>query len=174
MDKNELKRLSQDIDALASVIKKNGIIKDSGKQMFGAFDNLTFAKAWLGKTLGELGDSTPYKNDGKRQDIKDIEPVANKANYSLEDEVKGFNHVQFVDFLRERIESITKELWDIKSANANQLSYKANIYTTECFTDLNRAKIWLGLELGRLRDESIKVKEEPSLLTKVGNTILGK
>lgn len=174
MDKNELKRLSQDIDALASIIKKNGIIKDVAKQMIGAFDSLTFAKAWLGKTLGELGDKYPYKNDGKRQEVKDIESVANKANYSLEDEVKGFNHVQFVDFLRERIESITKEVWELKSANVNQLSYKANIYTTECFADLNRAKIWLGLELGRLRDENVKIKEEQSLLGKLGNTLLGK
>jgi len=44
-----------------------------------AYDSLILAKAWLGKVLGELGEATPYKNDGNRKTIGDIEPTADRA-----------------------------------------------------------------------------------------------
>lgn len=144
--KDEIKELITKIDTTANTVKE---LKTSSRHLAATYDYLTFAKAWLGKTLGELGEPTPYQNDGKRVSVEDIEPVANHTEsiFSLTGSL-----ISDVDNLRQYIEELSKTVFELTETNKNTLTQKANIYSANCFSDLTRAKMWLGFELGRIRD----------------------
>jgi len=123
-----------------------------------AYDSLIFAKAWSGKLMSELGEATPYANDGKRKDVKDIEPTADVATrfafsedgsvYTLGYENK--NHIEKVDWLRQEISTLVEvsKLITIKDATREFAIARTNIYTHLC-----EARFWLGFELQRIREE---------------------
>lgn len=124
-----------------------------------SIDSLYLAKAWLGKVLQELGDPTPYKNDGKRKSVEDIEETDAKAeagltgNYHLGAlaSFKSKSHIEKVDWLREEIKILSNTIMDLKS-NTHTISYIASIATTSCFNHLIEARFWLGFELQRIKE----------------------
>jgi hypothetical protein len=86
-------------------------------------DSLYLSKSWLGKVLEELGESTPYINDGNRKTVEDIEPVADSVidkegvyhSFFTIDEVIEWNkksHIEKVDWLRQEIKQVIEELPD--------------------------------------------------------------
>jgi hypothetical protein len=89
-------------------------------EMYKCYDSLILAKAWLGKVLQELGESTPYVNDGSRKEVKDIEPAADtyevklastqigeiKVSYPEYSDLLHMNHIEKVDWLRQEIETV--------------------------------------------------------------------
>lgn len=140
-----------------------------------AYDSLILAKAWLGKVLGELGDNTPYANDGLRKLIGDIEPAADKPGLTNESTIlwlhKDFiqgewynkNHIEKVDWLREEIKNLVQDLDKIEITlnDPNELrQLKSFIIKTNSiknvYNHLCEARFWLGFELQRIRENESK------------------
>lgn len=120
-----------------------------------AASSILMAKAWTGKLLGELGSATPYKNDGNRASVKDIEPTDAQAEASNWDE--DLNYVQRIDQLRERIADFSYKLKEMDLRELNP-SREAAICRTEIWTYLVEARMHLGFELGRIREVNHKAK----------------
>lgn len=175
--KEDIKQLRKNIDGLAQLTKSLKTIKENirigknrggqtvpiwkslnSKEIEKAVDSLYLSKCWLGKILGELNEPTPYKNDGNRKTIKDIEPTAD-VNKEIPfgdkegDLWRDKNHIEKVDWLRGEIEKLSNTIMDLKS-NTHTISYIASIATTSCFNYLCEARFWLGFELERIRNEN--------------------
>lgn len=142
------------------------------------YDSLILAKAWLGKVLGELGNPTPYQNDGKRKDVKDIEPTADTATKHPEfitqkmgeiqvSSVKGSDwllktHIEKVDWLRQEIQKVIDNKLSLEDYTPEEEELKREPARNEYFYEimyqqyLTEARFWLGFELGRLRDKANK------------------
>lgn len=136
--------------------------------------NLILAKAWLGKVLGELGENTPYSNDGKRKTVKDIEPAADKpvnvgnnigentwynGNFNAT-ESKGdliiegkhwsdFNHIEKVDWLRQEIKNVQKEVHTVSDCGTPISGLLAWNFI---YQHLCEARFWLGFELQGIKE----------------------
>lgn len=131
------------------------------KEIEKSYDSLILAKAWLGKVLGELGEKTPYKNDGKRKTVEDIEPASDSEyvyhgrNYKkfLEDwDAKSY--IEKVDWLRERIKECYEKFNTI-SFSVNFKSLHKEPWLTmipNINTYLSEARMWLGFELQRVKE----------------------
>ena len=138
----------------------------SSPETIKCYDSLRFAKAHLGKVLGLLNVDTPYKNDGKRKTVDDIEPTADKNNMAEVNNgklaIEEFNkicpsHIEKVDFLRQRIKDIASKidvtdvghpLWTMITQNPSSVHFIFN-----AFNHLTEARFDLGFELERIREE---------------------
>ena len=157
--KQQIKELRVKIDGLAQLTEQLNPVfpKDNNgkfihsREIEKSIDNLYLAKAWLGKVLGELGVETPYANDGKRKSVEDIEPTTDVCEETPFDFIQK-SHIEKVDYLRQEIQKVIEELFDIKTSGA-MLSFKNNINTTNAYNYLCEARFWLGFELSRCRDE---------------------
>ena len=115
-----------------------------------AHTSLLLAKAWMGKLLGVLGEATPYANDGKRSDVKDIEPAADVSE--IASHIDGWpekNHIEKIDWLREEINRFIPIFinWPQTPAKgAEQGTCKGEIYKHLC-----EARFHLGFELQRIK-----------------------
>jgi hypothetical protein len=181
--KNKVKELRIKIDGLAQLVKElkpleqvktttysengcsltvmwNTVLdgppkKWNSQEINKSYDSLILAKAWLGKVLGELGEETPYKNDGNRKTIEDIEPTADTSNkwISYEDwlfETKEITrtHIEKIDCLREEIKKINnqvKEQLHFVESERMLLLERVEQYLSE-------ARFWLGFELQRVKE----------------------
>ncbi len=144
--KDRIKELRFDVDNTAQVIKSlysSDEIESSSKSLF-------FAKAWMGKLLGGLGNPSPYTNDGKRESIADVEPTAEKMlTVKFPDGFDDFDRVQKIDILRQEIAKIIKRTEGMQFGGGRKMNLaKENVYTHLC-----EARFWLGFELERLREE---------------------
>ena len=127
-------------------------IIEQSEQIKKCYDSLLLAKAWLGKVLGELGENTPYANDGNRKTVEDIEPTADVQVWTyFNDGFKDKSHIEKVDWLRQEIQAIidletndTLILFDLVSRS----------YFIWAFKHLCEARFWLGFELERIRESS--------------------
>lgn len=119
--------------------------------------SLLLSKAWCGKLMGELGGTSPYKNDGDRKSVGDIEPTDSQAEY-LENVIGHYlinkknswsdkNYVEKIDKLRELVDYVSDKF--IKNYSTCE-----SILITIIFMHIQETKLWLGFELGRVRDEA--------------------
>jgi hypothetical protein len=142
--KNQIKELRIEIDGLAQLTKELKPIfieyigeregyQDNSNEIKESHKSLLLAKCWLGKVLQELGEETPYKNDGNRKTVDDIEPVADthtvleqnkkenrfgKSVINLNNESvrwEELNHIEKVDFLRQEIKNIIDKYKNINN-----------------------------------------------------------
>jgi hypothetical protein len=129
----------------------------NSKQVEKAVDSLYLAKAWVGKILAELGETTPYANDGTRKTVEDIEPVADSVrileiekDYIADKKWSEMNHIEKVDWLRQEIEKVITHIkytnWNVSNGEMNELHFDL-VYKYLC-----EAKFWLGFELQRLKE----------------------
>ena len=152
----------------------------NSKQIEDAAHSLIYAKSWLGKVLSELGEQTPYTNDGNRKTVDDIEFTADKpvnvsnnigentwynGNFNAT-ESKGdliiegkhwsdFNHIEKVDWLRTEIEILVKEVKQIGNPpNPPMLNREASIARTNAYNHLCEARFALGFELQIIKEEN--------------------
>lgn len=130
--KEEIKNLRVRIDGLSQLVLD---LEVKDHQIQQCYDSLILAKAWLGKVLGELGEETPYKNDGNRKTVEDIEPTADTEFKGIvkiaRNDSKAFidmNHIEKIDWLREEIKNIINSLPDLQEYVDNLIDefYKAN------------------------------------------------
>ncbi len=163
----EIDGLSQLVKELKPIFEKKGAF-DAGKyinskEIEKSYDSLILAKAWLGKILQELGESTPYANDGKRKNVEDIEAAVDIStikeeltklvNVNTILTINNFHfreasHIEKVDWLREEIKKAYKNNMNMFPLGTNQKLVMANNY----YTHLNEAVFWLGFELGRIKN----------------------
>jgi hypothetical protein len=188
----EIKDLRKEIDGLAFLTKELKPVKvynfgehsvigqpiseynKQSKEIEKTYDSLILAKAWLGKVLEELGESTPYNKDGKRKTIEDIEPTADTAKVTpgmidvvpktsdekykcvdtFELNCKNMNdyvaasHIEKVDWLREEIKHITHIVYQACVNNS-----KIKSHSEICYKHLCEARFWLGFELQRIKND---------------------
>lgn len=164
-----LKRNGESIEDFTKRCKEENL----GNQIYSQIGNLTkaknslyLAKGWLGKLLGELGTENPYGSGYKTKE--DIRPTADVKDLSELDTDWQFdtikwtdsNSIERLDWLRSSIEEVCKQVKYIdKETNelekpTNWLNTREkNICRTNSWTYLCEAKMWLGFELGRIRDE---------------------
>ena len=160
-NKEEIIKLRLKIDTYAQVVFKLDVTKNvifqKGicTQITKCYDSLILSKAWLGKVLGELKEPSPYVKDGKRHNIRDIEPVTEKATLDnstieeLQEILSVLNHIEKVDFLREEIATIEKQI-RVLSSSVNKDNLFNNWFPVIQY--IAEARFWLGFELGRIRD----------------------
>jgi hypothetical protein len=133
--------------------------------------SLRLAKAWLGKVLAELGEETPYKKDGKRKSVNDIEETDDSANRTEDfpiapeewaDDLSNVTFVEKIDFLREEINNVIlllNKVWEGKKVLSDDelasyligdgLTFLGN--SEHC---LMEARFHLRFELQKIRKES--------------------
>jgi len=141
-------------------------------EMYKCYDSLILAKAWLGKMLGELGEATPYVNDGNRKTVADIEPAADKTTNTrnsvgcaifidkstgnpITTDTEIWNnktHIEKVDWLRQEIEEIVVEIRFLGDLNLSGTTY-SNTFINNVTTHLSEARFWLGFVLQRIKEQ---------------------
>ena len=110
---------------------------EGSAQLTKCSNGLLLAKAWLGKALGELGTDSP------------IEPAADKFD-AVEAPDWGTKHIEKVDWLRQQIEEIYREVLPMDPRGTWGRQY---LYINHAHTYLCEARFWLGFELERIRKE---------------------
>ena len=146
------------------------------QEILDTIKSLKLAKCWLGKSLGELGSESPYQNDGKRSSIEDIEPSADiflkdltvNGEQAIPNHYGGTgekpikwnetNHIEKVDWLRERVKDILKKPikipvnhlnLDPSNINCDRLT---NSIELSC-NHFSEARFHLGFELERIKNK---------------------
>lgn len=168
--KKEIKNLRVKIDGLSQLVKELKPImnihvrdgkKTNTKEIEKSYDSLILAKAWLGEVLGKIGEETPYKNDGKRKTVDDIEPTADKAifisdfpiapdNWTEEGPVTA-SHIEKVDWLRQEIQKVQKEVHAVSDCGTPVSGLLAWNFV---YQYLCEARFQLGFELQRIKESN--------------------
>ena len=139
----------------------DSVHKINSNEIDKCYDSLILAKAWLGEILGKIGEETPYKNDGNRKTVDDIEPTADKDifisdfpiapdNWTEEGPVTA-SHIEKVDWLRQEIQKVQKEVHAVSDCGtpvSGLLAWKF-VYQYLC-----EARFWLGFELQRIKESN--------------------
>lgn len=144
-----IKDIRIELDGISSLIKNLPDSEFTSKALTAS----QLSKMWLGKTLKELGNKNPYP-ESKNPESTRIEPTADKAEYGhVEDCFKdqSFNDIQKVKWIRAELERIENKIFELKSLSP--VTYRFNIYSTNSFNQCVEAGMWLGMELGRIREE---------------------
>ena len=142
----------READALSKYIKALTPSAETTK----ANNSITMAKCWMGKLLGQLGEETPYKNDGKRKTVQDIEPAADTFKGEKVPPMINLGHgVEAIDDAREKITRLLKDFNHlVKDSNPETIGPLVILVSIE--QHLHECRFWLGLELGRIRDSQSK------------------
>ena len=139
----------------------DSVHKINSNEIDKCYDSLILAKAWLGKMLAELGEETPYKNDGNRKTVDDIEPTADKAifisdfpiapdNWTEEGPVTA-SHIEKVDWLRQEIQKVQKEVHAVSDCGTPVSGLLAWNFV---YQYLCEARFQLGFELQRIKESN--------------------
>jgi len=127
------------------------------------YKSLLLAKAWLGKVLAELGEETPYKNDGNRKTVEDIEPTADRSSGQglFKDDFEllwwknELTYIEKIDWLREeiqkQIDSIEEILHPVNMGDSEVDDQYCFILSEQ---HLSEACFHLGFELSKLKEQS--------------------
>ncbi len=177
--KEEVKALRVNIDGLAQLVSELRSIKlqvDSdkpilvvSKQTEEATKSLYFAKAWLGKMLGELDSENPYKNGYKT--VEDIEPTADVCIFNTDyknnilskegemlrceffvDWENNKTHIEKVDWLRTEINKLDELLMTMSYDGQLTSSDFMRLCYNNSRTYLCEARFNLGFELERIKN----------------------
>lgn len=121
---------------------------------------LYLAKAWVGKLAGYQGVESPYKNDGTRHEVADIEATDAVAEKVESDSYIEKNDVEKIDYLRQEIQALVDLVTkDEESSTSVLLEHTSRINAFNCLCE---ARFELGFELARIKDvadEVAKVEE---------------
>jgi hypothetical protein len=157
----DFRQTRQDIMVLVNTIKS---LEVSSRPISTSITMVETAMMWCGTYLkvSGLGDNPYAKHDGNRKSVKDIEPLFDATNNILVKQ--GANHIETVDMIRQEIGKVADNIFkymedgeDIElvenDEHAEMLSAQALF---NCHSRLLEARMWLGMELGRIRDEETK------------------
>jgi CO dehydrogenase/acetyl-CoA synthase gamma subunit (corrinoid Fe-S protein) len=152
------------LDQLTKAVKS---LKGS-REISISITSLQNGRMWLGQVLEVIGTENPYVNDGKRHTVNDIHKLSDASDSGLD--LTAMNHIEKVDFLRESIKDLKIKLGKLNKEKAVEMLENADdrkflIASEQFLTCLSyatkyviEARMWLGQELGRIRDENIAVK----------------
>lgn len=115
------------------------------------------ATMWTGTMIGVLNQDTPYKNNGSRKDVKDIEARYDDTLVSM-----SFpSHIEAVDGIRESLETLHGRVISLMNENTpvfddDKQEMMAMMAMFNICTRIKETRMWLGMELNRIRKESGK------------------
>ncbi len=118
--------------------------------LYEANKSVLISKAWLGKCMGEIGGETPYKNDGSRKTVEDIEPTDAHTKFEGGGEK---NNIELVDECRQDLQSIFDQVWTVTKEDRDTDKWRFNIYSTNALNRISEGRFHLGFELERIRNE---------------------
>lgn len=169
--KEKLDLLRTELDGIAKLVKESQNISwISGMQnIYVSGLKVELAKAWLGILMKHLGSKTPYVNDGKRHEVKDIDKTTNVSTIleQLKDGVKnvigrnGDKHIDWttsnliekLDFLREELEVVLTDFQTIEG-EYRLPNREASIARTEAWKYMVEAKMELGFALQEIKKQA--------------------
>lgn len=143
----------------------NVSVYDNLFQISDCIKSLSLAKAWLGKALGTIGYKTPYKNDGRRETVADIEPESDTSPETIRFEG---SLIEFLDQMREEIKILHSRVIEIETQYSNylieidevhvetELINDPSIEILHCKAKLEEARMICGFILGDIRDNQKK------------------
>lgn len=112
--------------------------------------SLQLAKMWLGKVLQELGTPNPYpeSTNVSNEEIADEAETTEKTLYPEWERIDA-SRITKVKHLRGIIEEIEFRYNELFSVN---LRGNYGFFLSNSITALSESKMWLGQELGRIKD----------------------
>lgn len=147
MKEYQIKALRQQFDGLAQAIET----LPTTKQTLEAADKAFFAKAWLGKALGALDVETPYKNEGKRENVEDIEPTADQTNIEMHKDWEDYTEIKKIDWIRQQIGETVARLDQLLVEDKGT---KAGVFVRWSYKAACESRFWLGFRLEAIRNEA--------------------
>lgn len=145
------------------IINSFGVLPNQRKsrEISLSFTNLQRAKMWLGKTLEALGRDNPYpKSDDPISPV--IEPQADHTPVGM-DIPLGMDEVAMVKLFRSEIQKVMDEYkW-----GSDSIPTAAARFYDESYMAICESKMWLGMELNRIREieESKKTTDKIEALS---------
>lgn len=119
-----------------------------------AVNSLKLGRCWMGKLLGLLNEENPYKNDGNRHTVSDIEKAVHTSVHHRD--LSKMSQVERIDWVRQDLSLLQKDFDTlVHSADTPNIAISTSLVSV--FQHLAEARFWLGYELGRLRDTSSKL-----------------
>lgn len=119
------------------------------------------AMMWSGNFLkyAKLGDNPYAENDGKRKTVADIKPLFDATSETIDAEFFTQGQIVVVDQMRQYFSSQIDAFMDYVDSdefNEQEFTEKEEMYIGLCIvnllTKMSEARMWLGMELGRIRD----------------------
>jgi len=149
MEVYQIKALRKQFDAIGQAIET----LPKTKQTLEAADSSFFAKAWLGKALGVMDTESPYKNDGKREKVEDIEPTSDQANIEMHKDWEDYTEIKKIDWLREKTKETIKRLDFLLTEDKGT---KAGVFVRWSYKSACESRFWLGFRLESIREDEKK------------------
>ena len=149
------------------IVLANTVYKlPSSRELSASRTSLQKAMMWIGTYMkfAELGDNPYAKHDGNRETVKDIDPMfdATAETFSKEIMDKGviYTSDQMRTYLQEQLDAIIVYMTSTEGLSELEANYTpaqvvhTSLCLTNIYTNLTEARMWLGMELGRIRDEA--------------------
>jgi hypothetical protein len=148
----KIRSLRKNIDSKGQLIKSLA----PSREVSLAYTSIQLCKMWLGRVLKELEAENPYP-EGKNPYSHKIEPAADKAGFLFDDEFQmtdydNFDHIQRVKWIRLELDKIEISL---KELSSDFLGFAMVNSMSSCI----ESGLWLGCELGRIKEQEIKTAE---------------
>jgi hypothetical protein len=120
-------------------------------------------KMWLGQLLKALGTENPYP-DSKNPINTNIAPTADTFDGDVKKDLEGIGHIQQVKIMRSRLSEGYKLIEEIQSKVKGGYNVEVEnkefelvlIALQKSWEYIVEANMWLGMELGRINNESTK------------------
>lgn len=123
------------------------------------------AMMWTGTYMkfAKLGDNPYAKHDGNRETVEHIEPMFDATSDTLSKDILDKGLIYTVDQMREylgkQLDSIMVYMTDVDRMQETEMNMSPQdiIHTNMClfniYTHITETRMWLGMELGRIREE---------------------
>lgn len=160
------RELRRGMIVLVNTIDKlqNNLQKETGRtsrELSLVRTNLQTTMMWTGTFMkfAKLGDNPYAKHDGNRTEVKDIEPMFDATEETFNQEILDKGLIYSVDQMREYLQKQLDSLMQDKESLIKEFeSEEQEMHLALCYTNiykhLTESRMWLGMELGRIREES--------------------
>lgn len=145
----KIKEIRVQIDA---AFQLTGMLRSS-REVALAKTHFQEAKMSLGKVLGYIGAANPYP-ESKNPNSPVIEKTADTA---INTKLPHQDIVANIKAVRQLADTISHSL-EILVLPADR-SDKCQLFYEDCFLQVNKGMMWLGMDLGRIRDEEEAAKK---------------
>lgn len=160
-----LKEVRRGMMVLVNTIDKLAEQGDTSRELNLSRTSAQRAMMWCGTLLKEsgIGDNPYAGKDGQRTTVEDIEPMFDATSETLNSEILAAGLIVTVDQMREYLgnqisacsDFVTSvEYNDIVQDASPQTHFQVGMAGANLYTSLVEARMWLGMELGRIRDNS--------------------
>jgi hypothetical protein len=148
-DSNDIKKLREEMDYWRDLLDQNVDKSRATDLMFIHWDE---ARMMFGNLLKILGNPTPYKNDGKRKDVKDIEKATDKHTQKIP--VVG--EIECLDQFRETVNRIVQNVEEFALVTDSfMLGFAPGAIIASIYIELTKARNWAGVRFDEIRTKHI-------------------